>query len=179
MCTHTHLYMHVGTVCADSSLSSLTRTTPSECPVTMTFWVSHSFISDMQQQTICWLLPVNVFTLTMGFPLMLHTWMYVPAQDTMSPWGGETEWGFAVLVTWSFVSHVWLSEPLGPQASCGMISEVIWKSGLTEASSADASSGPQSPAAMAARGHKCWREAGQPTFCWITLSSAELSVAHE
>lgn len=51
----------------------------------MTFCVSHSFISDMQQQTICWLRPVNVFTLTMGFPLMLHTWMYVPAQDTMSP----------------------------------------------------------------------------------------------
>lgn len=51
----------------------------------MTFCVSHSFISDTQQQTICWLLPVNVFTLTIGFPLMLHTWIYVPAQDTMSP----------------------------------------------------------------------------------------------
>lgn len=52
----------------------------------MTFCVSHSFISDTQQHMICWLLPVNVFTLTTGFPLMLHTWMYVPAQDTMSPW---------------------------------------------------------------------------------------------
>lgn len=68
-----------------ASRTGLTRTTPSECPVTMTFCVSHSFISDTQQQTICWLLPVNVFTLTMGFPLMLHTWIYVPAQDTMSP----------------------------------------------------------------------------------------------
>lgn len=71
------------------SCSWLTRTTPSECPVTMTFCVSHSFISDTQQQTICWLLPVNVFTLTIGFPLMLHTWIYVPAQDTMSPWEGR------------------------------------------------------------------------------------------
>lgn len=67
----------------------LTRTTPSECPVTMTFCVSHSFISDTQQHTICWLRPVNVFTLTTGFPLMLHTWMCVPAQDTMSPWEGQ------------------------------------------------------------------------------------------
>ena len=53
----------------------LTRTTPSECPVTMTFWVSHSFISDTKQHIICWLRPVKVFTLAVGLPLMLHTWM--------------------------------------------------------------------------------------------------------
>lgn len=75
----------------------LTRTTPSEWPVTMTFCVSHSFISDTQQQTICWLLPVNVFTLTIGFPLMLHTWIYVPAQDTMSPWEGKTTSSLSLL----------------------------------------------------------------------------------
>lgn len=63
-----------------------TLTTPSECPVTMTFCVSHSFISDTQQHRICWLRPVKVLALEMGLPLMLHTWMYVPAQDTMSPY---------------------------------------------------------------------------------------------
>lgn len=31
----------------------VTLTTPSECPVTMTFCVSHSFISDTQQHRIC------------------------------------------------------------------------------------------------------------------------------
>lgn len=51
----------------------LTLTTPSECPVTMTFCVSHSFISDTQQQRICWLRPVKVLALAMGLPLMLHT----------------------------------------------------------------------------------------------------------
>lgn len=64
----------------------VTLTTPSECPVTMTFCVSHSFISDTQQHRICWLRPVKVLALAIGLPLMLHTWMYVPAQDTISPY---------------------------------------------------------------------------------------------
>lgn len=54
----------------------------------MTFCMSHSFISDIQQHRICWLRPVKVLALEMGLPLMLHTWMYVPAQDTMSPYTG-------------------------------------------------------------------------------------------
>lgn len=69
----------------------VTLTTPSEWPVTMTFCVSHSFISDKQQQKICWLRPVKVLALEMGLPLMLHTWMYVPAQDTISPCGEQTQ----------------------------------------------------------------------------------------
>lgn len=64
----------------------VTLTTPSECPVTMTFCVSHSFISDTQQHRICWLRPVKVLALAMGLPLILHTWMYVPAHDTTSPY---------------------------------------------------------------------------------------------
>ncbi len=54
---------------------TITLTTPSECPVTITFCVSQSFISEMQQQRICWLRPVKVLALAMGLPLMLHTWM--------------------------------------------------------------------------------------------------------
>lgn len=64
----------------------VTLTTPSECPVTITFWVSHSFISETQQHRICWLRPVKVLALAMGLPLMLHMCMYVPAHDTISPY---------------------------------------------------------------------------------------------
>lgn len=64
----------------------VTLTMPSECPVTITFCVSHSFISDTQQHRICWLRPVKVLALAMGLPLMLQIWMWVPAQDTISPY---------------------------------------------------------------------------------------------
>ena len=117
----------------------LTRTTPSECPVTMTFCVSHSFISDTQQQTICWLLPVNVFTLTIGFPLMLHTWIYVPAQDTMSPWEGKTTSSLSLLPSYhilvseaKWIFGLALKKPFKFfDGWCG-ISEVAWNSGLAD-----------------------------------------------
>ena len=81
--------------------------------------------------------PVNVFTLTTGFPLMLHTWMCVPAQDTMSPWDGE-EKRHSQQRTRSFQQqlNLWSGsrEPLVPSAltSDWVISEVAWNPELAD-----------------------------------------------